>query len=150
MSPDEAVLGALRVGQYAEHTEASHNEIGDCRMRNKSAFVRFIVTTSLVLAIVAITGQRVTAAGPPPFKKRKVSAHVQLRPGGPAEEASMGVHEVPVDPAIVPASASDLADDELVLGVVRDGAAVAYPIRLLAMFEVVNSRVGKTPVAPTW
>jgi len=119
-------------------------------MRTGSALNRFIVTTSLVVAIATVAGQAVSAAGAPPFKKRKVSAHVQLRPGGPTEEASMGVHEVPVDPAIVSASAAELGDDELVLGVVRDGAAVAYPIRLLAMFEVVNSRVGKTPVAPTW
>ncbi|MCH7752234.1 MAG: DUF3179 domain-containing protein [Planctomycetes bacterium] len=62
----------------------------------------------------------------------------------------MPVHAVPVDPPMVEASSADLADDELVLGLVLDGEAAAFPIRFLAMFEVVNSRVGKTPVAPTW
>ena len=62
----------------------------------------------------------------------------------------VGVHEVPVEPPSVAAGEADLADDELVLGVVIDGRAMAYPIRYLATTEVINDRVGETLLAPTW
>lgn len=79
-----------------------------------------------------------------------VRALVQIRPGGPFEELEMEVREVPVDPPTVDASAAELDDDELVLGVVLNGEAVAYPVRFLALSEVINDRVGDTPIAPTW
>lgn len=81
---------------------------------------------------------------------RTVKAVVQTRPGGPMHEAEMAVHEAPVDLPMVGASEASLDDDDLVLGVVVDGQPVAYPVRYLAMFEVVNSRAGKKPLAPTW
>lgn len=43
-----------------------------------------------------------------------------------------------------------LADDDLVLGMVVEGTAVAYPIRFLNLAEVVNDTVGGIPVAVTW
>jgi len=79
-----------------------------------------------------------------------VRARVQMRPGGPLEEVEMRVAEAPVDPPTVAADAVDLEDDELVVGVVLDGEAIAYPVRYLAMSEVVNDRVGDTPIAPSW
>ena len=85
-----------------------------------------------------------------PQPRTTVKANVQMRPGGEREEAEMPVFESPVDLPIVAADASQLADDDLVLGVVVDGAAMAWPIRYLAMYEVVNSRAGKRPLAPTW
>ncbi|MFQ5664768.1 MAG: DUF3179 domain-containing (seleno)protein [Terriglobia bacterium] len=75
---------------------------------------------------------------------------MQARPGGPLEEVEVGVSEVPVDPPSVPAAKAQLKEDELVLGVVVDGHAMAYPIRYLALYEVVDDRVGGTPLAPTW
>lgn len=62
----------------------------------------------------------------------------------------MEVVEAPVDPASLAASAAELGDDELVLGVVIDGEPMAYPIRYLAMYEVINDRVGDAPISPTW
>lgn len=79
-----------------------------------------------------------------------VRATVQIRPGGPVEEIEMEVHEVPVDPPTVAADEIELRDDELVVGVVLDGQAVAYPVRYLALSEVVNDRVGETAIAPSW
>lgn len=81
---------------------------------------------------------------------RTIRTRVQVRPGGPVEEVEMGVHEVPVDPPSVSADEADLDDDELVLGLVLDGRPIAYPIRYLATTEVVNHRVGDTPLAPSW
>lgn len=80
----------------------------------------------------------------------RVKAFVQPRPGAPMQETQMRVHRAPDNLPIVDASEVKLDDDDLVLGVVLDGKAVAYPIRYLAMFEVTNSQVGNTPVAPTW
>ena len=81
---------------------------------------------------------------------RTVKGRVQTRPGGPLEEAEVAVHEVQVDLPSVGAKEASLKEDELVLGVVVEGQAMAYPIRYLALHEVVNNRVGETPLAPTW
>ncbi|MFN7943099.1 MAG: DUF3179 domain-containing protein [Thermoanaerobaculia bacterium] len=48
------------------------------------------------------------------------------------------------------AEARDLAPDDLVLGVVRGGAARAYPAWILDRHEIVNDRFGDEPVAVTW
>ena len=93
---------------------------------------------------------------PPPIEigssrvRSKVRAVVQMRPGGPREEAEMPVHSVPVDPPSVAADEADLDEDELVLGVLIGGRAMAYPIRYLSLYEVVNDRIGKTPITPSW
>lgn len=82
--------------------------------------------------------------------RRTVRGVMQPRPGMPAREVSVGVHESPVDLPSVPASKAGLEEKELVLGVLLDGEAMAYPIRYLALYEVVDHRVGKVPVAPSW
>jgi hypothetical protein len=87
-------------------------------------------------------------AGPEPVKT--VKARVQVRPGGEEERVEMPVYEAPVDLPSVTAAAAALDAEELILGVVVEGAAVAYPIRYLAMFEIVNDRVQGVPLAPTW
>lgn len=106
----------------------------------------------LVAAVVAAIA--VPPAGAAPLtaqeQERTVRARVQARPGGPIEDVEMSVHEVPVDPKTVSAAEAQLEDDELVLGLVIEDQTIAYPIRYLAMFEVINDRVGGTPLAPTW
>ncbi len=62
----------------------------------------------------------------------------------------MTVHPVPTDLPLVGADGVDLEEDDLVLGVEVDGLAVAYPVRYLAMFEIVGDLIGTTPVAPSW
>jgi len=62
----------------------------------------------------------------------------------------MPIQRVPVDPDSVAAEDSPLDDDDLVLGVVLDGRAMAYPIRYLALHEVIDDQVGDTPLASTW
>ncbi len=81
---------------------------------------------------------------------KTVKGMMQARPGGPLEEVEVTVHEVPVDPPAVPAAEAKLPDSDLVLGVFMEGEAMAYPVRYLANYEVLDGRVGKTPVAPTW
>lgn len=82
--------------------------------------------------------------------QRRVKAFVQPRPGAPMQETNMRVHRTPGNLPIVDANKATLDDDDLVLGVIVDGNAVAFPIRYLSMFEVTNSQVGQMPVAPTW
>ncbi len=43
-----------------------------------------------------------------------------------------------------------MRDDEPVLGVVRDGAARAYPLWYLESHEIVNDTLGDLPIAATW
>lgn len=62
----------------------------------------------------------------------------------------MPIHAVPVDPPRVAATDVELDDAELVLGLVRGAQALAIPIRTLSAFEVVNTRLGDLPIAPTW
>ena len=49
-------------------------------------------------------------------------------------------------------ASKDLSDDELVLGVVVEGQARAYPINMLTgpRREIVNDRLGDVPIAATW
>ncbi|MCH7825850.1 MAG: DUF3179 domain-containing protein, partial [Acidobacteria bacterium] len=45
---------------------------------------------------------------------------------------------------------ASIADDSVVLGVVIDGQARAYSIRLLNAHEVVNDTIGETNFAAVW
>ena len=55
------------------------------------------------------------------------------------------------DPDFVPAkSARFMQDEEPVLGVVHDGVAKAYSLWHLDRHEIVNDRLGDTPIAATW
>ncbi len=81
---------------------------------------------------------------------RSIKVRVQPRPGAPVEDVDMKIHPSPTDLRSVSADETTLGDDELVVGVVADGRAMAYPIRYLAMYEIVNDRVGEAAVAPTW
>ncbi len=81
---------------------------------------------------------------------RTIRVRVQSHPGGEPETFDMKVHAVPTSIEAVRATEASLDENELVLGVVVDGQAMAYPIRYLAMYEIVNDRIGMTPVAPSW
>lgn len=48
------------------------------------------------------------------------------------------------------ADASDLEDDELVIGVQIEGEARAYPIRVLSAHEIANDEIHGRPIAVTW
>ena len=50
----------------------------------------------------------------------------------------------------MPATQSDLRDDDRVLGIVLGGAARAYPVRILNWHEIVNDRIEGRPVAITY
>lgn len=80
----------------------------------------------------------------------KVRGSFQTKPGGERHVTEVEVVEVPENPPTASAGELDLPDHDLVLGVVIDGKARAYPIRYLAISEIVDDWIGDTPVAPSW
>ena len=53
-------------------------------------------------------------------------------------------------PIFAPANVAPLLDDELVMGLVIDGEAKAYPITVLRSREMVNDELGGLPILVTW
>ena len=105
---------------------------------------RFTPMVGAFLALALVPANIMAAAG-----SRQIRVKI-AGPGNSTEEVSMRVHEVPVDPPSVEADRARMKAKELVLGVVVDGKAMAYPIRFLAMYEIVDSEVGGSPLALTW
>jgi hypothetical protein len=111
-----------------------------------------MIRSSTVLAsmIALLVPLMAIASQDEPKPDRTISTRVQMTLGGPREEVEMPVFTVPVNPLRLPASEVDLPDNDLVLGIVAGGKAVAYPVRYLALSEVVDDQIGDLPVAPTW
>jgi Protein of unknown function (DUF3179) len=122
-------------------------------MRRSDMSSAVLVAVVLALAPVPVAAEG-TADGKDGKKERKtVRVRAQTRPGGPVVEEEMAIHASPVDPAVVKAGEIEegsIADDELVLGVVVGGVSRAYPIRYLALYEIVNDRLGGAALAPSW
>ena len=57
-----------------------------------------------------------------------------------------------VDPEIVPADQAPIGDDDIVMGVVINGQARAYPVNYMngPYNEVVNDELGGEAIAPSW
>ena len=66
--------------------------------------------------------------------------------GGPPKDGIPAIDA----PLFVPAAQSRLAADDRVLGLVQQGVARAYPVRILNWHEVVNDRYGDVAVAVTY
>lgn len=86
---------------------------------------------------------------------KKIRVRMPPRPGARAKATTLPIHQVPVNPPSVSAQeaglkGAELKDRELVLGLVVDGQPMAYPVRYLAIYELVDDRVGDTALAPTW
>ena len=69
-----------------------------------------------------------------------------IQRGGPPKDGIPAIDR----PKFVAAGNAGLAADDRVLGLVLDGVARAYPIRILNWHEVVNDRFGEQPVAVTY
>lgn len=93
----------------------------------------FKVSLALVCGVGLLTGEAQT----PEFNPRTVVKRV-----------FEAITEIP----LVSPSESDLADNELVLGVVVDGMSRAYPINMLTgpSREILNDSLGGRAIAATW
>jgi len=121
-------------------------------MKNIRLAFRSLLYLGIIAAIGLVTGRKGLFAqtNQPPPDSYKVRGKMQERPGGPEKDVEVAVHRVPVDLPTVSAAQANLKDDDLVLGVEIDGKPVAYPVRYIAMYEVLDDHVGSTPIAATW
>ena len=71
----------------------------------------------------------------------------EIMSGGPPKD---GIPSIDAPEFIAVAEANDLAATEPVIGLVIDGDARAYPLRILIRHEIVNDTVGGVPVAVTY
>lgn len=107
----------------------------------------------LLVAIVAgpITGLAQSPAWRAEWPKTDFSKTTvdlgEIMSGGPPKDGIPSID----DPKFVPiAEVSDLADTEPVIGLVIDGKARAYPLRVLTWHEIVNDTLAGIPVAVTY
>ena len=93
---------------------------------------------SLVAMVFCLSGFDFTKHSIPPD---------EIRGGGPPKDGIPAI----LDPRFIPAQeATFLGDDDELIGVVENGVAKAYPLRILTWHEVVNDRLGDKPVAVTY
>jgi hypothetical protein len=107
------------------------------------------------VAVAVIATARSAAADPPrwggewpntDFSKRSVDLG-EILSGGPPKDGIPSID----DPAFVPLAAdTDLAETEPVIGLIVNGDARAYPLRILIWHEIVNDTVGGVPVVVTY
>ena len=99
---------------------------------------------ALALALSSSAGQAQPAAAYNGFDVANASVPATaIARGGPPKDGIPAIDR----PKFVPATRAGLADDDRVLGVALDGAARAYPVRILNWHEVVNDRFGDRAVA---
>ncbi len=99
---------------------------------------RAVAGAGALLAAVVLLGFDTTRHSIPPE---------DILSGGPPKDGIPAITE----PHFIDAEAATfLRPDDRVIGVVHDGVAKAYPLRILNWHEVVNDAVGSTPVAVTY
>jgi Protein of unknown function (DUF3179) len=79
------------------------------------------------------------------FSKHGVPLN-EIISGGPPRD---GIPSIDA-PTFVPVAEAELSDREPVIGLIVDGDARAYPLRILIWHEIVNDVVGGVPVAVTY
>jgi len=111
-----------------------------------------VAAMALVAGAVAIAGQHRISRNP---------TGAVLEPGGAAfdpirpDEIQSILPQDAIPALIKPAylsaaNASDIFDQEEVIGVVVNGDARAYPLSTLSAHEIVDDDIGGQPVAVTW
>jgi hypothetical protein len=112
------------------------------------------VVLALAFAQVSCGGSAGLPDGPSPLTELQwlgeVNTRAQSSPGKDLARHWMPILQAPVAPPRGHGDVVPMADDELVVGLVLDGTAVAYPIRYLTLAEVVNDSVAGTPVVVSW
>ncbi len=121
-------------------------------------FLLVLVAASAVAVAAGVAGPTASSApGSPPADGADVRVTEDgtrylvhpgaLRQGCPGTDCIPSIE----DPTFQPADAADWLDgDDRVIGVVIDGEARAYPLRILAAHEIVNDQVAGRPVAVTY
>ncbi|MDA0658571.1 MAG: DUF3179 domain-containing protein [Planctomycetota bacterium] len=85
---------------------------------------------------------------PPPFDLRDLSIPAEeIRGGGPPKD---GIPAITNPKTVAAAEARFLKANDRVVGVALNGQARAYPISILTQHEIVNDKLGETPIAVTY
>jgi len=80
------------------------------------------------------------------YSKRSIPTE-EIRGGGPPKDGIPAI----LDPRFIPATEATFLDDEdEIIGIVDQSVAKAYPLRILNWHEVVNDRLGATPITVTY
>ncbi len=113
---------------------------------------RWLPAWALLICILAHPGGQATAAdrpasAAPPALNGFVLAPLtvpvdEILQGGPPRDGIPAL----VDPEAVPVSESPWEDEDVMIGVVIDGMARAYPISVLDWHELVNDTLGNRPI----
>ncbi|PHS26474.1 MAG: hypothetical protein COA84_06085 [Robiginitomaculum sp.] len=106
------------------------------------------------LLLFGLYGTQAEAAAPESLKKlwpdtdfSKASVDLaDIMAGGPPKDGIPAID----NPIFEAVKASDLPENEPVIGLVINGVARAYPLRILTWHEIVNDEVGGVPVTVTY
>lgn len=121
----------------------------------KTSFLTLGVAMFSLLGFAGLVGtpqeRRYLEAGPGqrPFDVTKHSVPIEeIRGGGPPKDGIPALD----NPKFVSAKEADkfLSRQDRILGVALNGAAKAYPLKILNWHEIVNDTVGGRPVLVTW
>ncbi len=69
----------------------------------------------------------------------------ELRSGGPGKDGIPSID----NPKFVSIDATEFPDEEIIIGVYQNGEARAYPYGILNWHEIVNDKIGDTPISVT-
>lgn len=80
------------------------------------------------------------------FSKHTIPVE-EIQSGGPGKD---GIPSISAPKFLTADKAGFLKDNDRVIGIEIDGAAKAYPARILNWHEAVNDRIGNSAVLVTW
>lgn len=112
-------------------------------------FVVAVILAALVVPLPAMASpvERWQAEWPRTDFARHTVPLEEIFSGGPPKD---GIPSIDAPRFVPVAAATDLSPQEPVIGLVIDGDARAYPLRILHWHEIVNDDVGGRPVAVTY
>jgi len=124
-------------------------------MKTKHRFYWAAFGASVVIAVIALFQLPVAEANPlrwgvewpnTDFSKRSIDL-ADILSGGPPKDGIPSID----NPKFVPlAKATGLSDTEPVVGLIINGKARAYPLRILTWHEIVNDELAGVPVTVTY
>jgi hypothetical protein len=114
--------------------------------RTRKLIAALVVTLAVAGAALAVPEHR--RAAWPDTDFTNTSVHLdEIISGGPPKD---GIPPIDTPEFAAVSQVTDLTDTEPVIGVVINGVAKAYPLRILIWHEIVNDTIGGVPVAVTF
>lgn len=108
--------------------------------------IRFNPRMNALLLAMLIVSLPLLAVASWDFSKATINVG-EIMSGGPPRD---GIPALTSPKSVAATEANFMRDDEQVLGVFLNGAAMAYPIRILSWHELVNDYFRDLPVLVSW